>query len=71
LQQVRLTNADLADADLRRANLRDAVILQALTPAVQIEGAVLVGADFSGSGLVVGGVEPPLPPPLPLLPVQP
>jgi hypothetical protein len=30
-----------------------------------------VGADFSGSGLVVGGVEPPLPPPLPPLPGQP
>jgi hypothetical protein len=39
---------------------------------VQIEGAVLVGADFSGSGLVVGGEEPPVipPPPVPL-PVRP
>ena len=30
-----------------------------------VEGAVLVGADFSGSGLVVGGEDssvPPLPP---------
>ena len=43
--------------------------LQALTPGVQIEGAVLVGADFSGSGLVVGGEDSPVPP-LPPLPPE-
>jgi hypothetical protein len=45
-------------------------VIQALTPGVQLEGAVLVGAQITGSDLVIGGPEervPPLPP-LPGLP---
>jgi hypothetical protein len=43
------------------------VVIQALTPGVQVEGAVLVGADITGSALVIGGAEEG-PPPLPLIP---
>jgi hypothetical protein len=40
-------------------------LIQALTPGVQLEGAVLIGADFTGSDLMIGGdelVPQPLPP---------
>jgi hypothetical protein len=40
-------------------------LIQALTPGVQIEGAVLVGAQIQGSALLIGGDAPdPEPPPV-------
>ena len=46
------------------------MLIQALTPGVQLEGAVLIGADFTGSDLMIGGEEAG-PAPLPPLPQKP
>lgn len=42
-------------------------MIQALTPGVRLEGAVLIGAQITGSDLVIGG-DGETPPPLPALP---
>ncbi|WP_415399017.1 pentapeptide repeat-containing protein [Synechococcus sp. W4D4] len=70
LQDTRLSNADLSDANLSRANLSGAVMIQALTPGLKLDQTVLVGVDFTGSHLMVGGEVLDGPSPLPQLPPQ-
>ena len=70
LQGTRLSNADLSEADLSSANLSGAVMIQALTPGLKLDQTVLVGVDFTGSQLMVGGDVLDGPSPLPVLPPQ-
>ena len=67
LQGTRLSNADLSGADFSSANLSGAVMIQALTPGLKLDQTVLVGVDFTGSQLMVGGDVLDGPSPLPVL----
>ena len=70
LQETRLSNADLSRANLSSADLSGAVMIQALTPGLKLDQAILVGVDFTGSQVMVGGELLDGPSPLPALPPQ-
>ena len=55
LRGATLTNADLTGTDLRGADLRSAVVINAFAPDVQTGGIRFVGANLTGSNLIIGG----------------